>query len=180
MSTHKLVTPDLTNKSKRAHGAKHIVVYLITLMDYHLLSHWGNLFLHGKVPLHKILLCCLSYNSDRSWPLLFHIFFFILTFTRQGLAWNAVFTNCFCLWNISCLIFLWWLCQRHCKINYSSYLPQKERTSYWEVIGNSARAPWNMVIILLLSVGHKLLFYFKQPNILQYLVILQYDWYILP
>ena len=56
MSTHKSVTPSPTNQSNRAHGAKHVAVYLRSLLDYHLPSHRETLFLHDKGPLHQILL----------------------------------------------------------------------------------------------------------------------------
>ena len=103
MSTHKLVTPSITSRSNRAHGAKHAAVYLINLLYYRLLSHWDTLFLYYKGPLYRILLCCLSHHINWAWPLICHIIYFLLTLPRQVLATNAVFANCFRLWNLSCL-----------------------------------------------------------------------------
>ena len=103
MLIHKLVTPSTTNQSNIAHEAKHVAMYLLSLLCCHVLSHRKTLFLHGKGTFYQILLCWLSQHRNPVWTPLFHILSFILTFTLHGLARNDVFTNGFCLWYLYCL-----------------------------------------------------------------------------
>ena len=140
MLTLKSVTLSPTNKSNRVYGAKHVVVYLRSFLDCFLPSHRENLFLHDKGPLYQILLCCLSQHRNQAWPLLCHIISFLFSFPRQGLDINAIFAKL--LSPVKSLLFeyLCWFRQRLQKSNSSYPFARKERTSSWEVTGQSARA----------------------------------------
>ena len=178
MSTHNLLTPYLTNQPKRARGAKHVSMHLRRLLDYHLLSHWETLFLHLKDPLYQILICRLSQQRKRAWTLLYHIIYFILKFTCYRLALNAVFANWFRLWYLSCLN----LCDGFVNFNgrvILSPLFMKREYIILRIDSISVFAPWNMVLIFLLVVCHKLMFSFKQSIILHYFEIPKYHWSIL-
>ena len=179
MSIHKSVTPSTTNQYNRVHGDKNLAVYLLRLLYHHIPLDRKSLFLHGKGPLYQIFLWRLSHHRNQSWPLLFRILSFLLTFLCQCLDQNSVFTNIFHLWYISSLN----ICGEFVNVTRRVILPLiflwKKSKPYWEVTGNSGRAPWNMDLKILLSLCHKLLFYYRQPIILQYFGILKYHWSIL-
>ena len=119
MLTHILVTPSPSNRYKRSYGSKHVAVYLISLPDYRIMYHRETLFIHGKGPLNQIFLCCLYHQSNQACNIVFHIISFLLTFPRQGLARNTVFTNLFFLWNLSCFN----ICHGFINVNEKVILP---------------------------------------------------------
>ena len=103
VSNHKLFTPSTTNLSNIVHGNNHVAVYLRSLLYYQVPYQRKTLFMHGKVSLYHILICCIYHHRNWVWPLLCHILFFLITFPRQGLEQNSVFANRFHLWYLSYL-----------------------------------------------------------------------------
>ena len=102
MSINKLVATSTTHRSDRSCGAIHQEVHLLIFLYKYILSHWDNMFLHGRVPLYQIPIWILSQHRSQAWPLLFHILYFIIPFSCQSSARNAAFANGFCLWYLSC------------------------------------------------------------------------------